>query len=96
MTTILASTGKGERMGCPKPSKMQSRSYKNRGWRCLCSSFAEIANKMEPGNATRSKCEPLLSVFEGSGGTHCERASAVWRERGEVESTWVPKTFENA
>ena len=43
---------------------------------------------MEPGNATRSKCEPLLSVFEGSGGTHCERASAVWRERGEVESTW--------
>ena len=83
-------------MGCPKPSKMHGRSYKNRGWRCLCKSFAEITNKMEPGNATKSKCEPLLGVFEGSGGTDCERVSAVWPRPEKGRAPGVPKTFENA
>ena len=32
----------------------------------MCKSFAESAYKMGPGSAVRSKCEPLLSVFEGS------------------------------
>ena len=57
----------GARGGPKTLCQMHRRSYKNRCWRCLCKSFAENANKMEPGNATRSKCEPLLSVFEGSG-----------------------------
>ena len=64
----MASTWRsGERMGCPKPSKMHGRSYKNRCRSCLGKSSAENVDKMEPGNATKSKCEPLLSIFEGSG-----------------------------
>ena len=64
----MASTGRsGELVGGPKPCEMHRRSYKNRCWNCLCKWFAENANKMEPGGAVRSKCEPVLSVFEGSG-----------------------------
>ena len=59
--------GSGEPVGPPKPTKMHGRSYKNRCWTCLCKSFAQKLHKMEPGSAVRSNCEPLLSVFEGSG-----------------------------
>ena len=85
----------GEPGGWPKPSKMHGRSYKNRCWGCFCKTWAENAYKMEPRSAVRSKCEPLLSVFEGSGGTHCERGSAVWVDAEMGRARGVAKTYEN-
>ena len=58
-------------------------------------SSAKKAVKMEPGSAVSSKCESLLSVFEGSGvptaNEHVRRGidREKWGARG------VPKTFEN-
>ena len=51
---------------------------------------------MEPGNATKSKCEPLSSIFEGSGvpsaneGMRHDIDLEMGRARG------VAKTYENA
>ena len=39
---------------------------------------------MEPGSAVRSKCEPLLSVFEGSGVPTANEGAST----GKVESPW--------
>ena len=39
---------------------------------------------MEPGSAVRSKCEPLLSVFEGSEVPGANEPSST----GKVESPW--------
>ena len=62
----------------------------------MCKSFAEIANKMEPGNATRSKCEPLLSVFEGSGVPTANEHVRLGVDREKWRAIGVAKTFENA
>ena len=62
----------------------------------MCKSFAEIANKMEAGNATRSKCEPLLSVFEGSGVPTANEDLRFGVDREKWRAHGVPKTLENA
>ena len=62
----------------------------------MCKSFAEIANKMEPGNATRSKCEPLLSVFEGSGVPSANEYLRFGVDREKWGARGVAKTLENA
>ena len=83
-------------MGCPKPSKMHGRSYKNRCRSCLGKSSAKNVEKMEPENATKSKCEPLLSIFEGSRvpSANEEMRHGIDLEKGRADG--VPKTFENA
>ena len=62
----------------------------------MCKSFAENANKMEPGNATRSKCEPLLSVFEGSGVPTANEDLRLGVDREKWGAPEVAKTLENA
>ena len=62
----------------------------------MCKSFAENANKMEPGNATRSKCEPLLSVFEGSGVPSANEELRFGIDLEKWRAIGVAKTFENA
>ena len=51
---------------------------------------------MEPGNATRSKAEPLLSIFEGSRvpSANEEMRHGIDLEKGRADG--VPKTFEKA
>ena len=51
---------------------------------------------MEPGSAVRLKCEPLSSVFEGSGvpGANEDLRFGVDREKWGARG--VPKTLENA
>ena len=75
---------------------MHGRSYKNRCWKCLCKSFAQKLYKMEPGSAARSKCEPLLSVFEGSGVPSANEELRFGIDLEKWRAIGVAKTFENA
>ena len=51
---------------------------------------------MEPGSAARSKCEPLLSVFEGSGVPTANEYLRLDVDREKWGARGVPKTLENA